>query len=394
MIRKPLSLTVALLLALSASASAAGSLGTAQPSTLEVRDAPECGGKGSSKWPLTGAKGSFGCTHTAGDALVPLNPSTTRGFRPAVAKVPCYGDGTTGPRIQMIYGYYDGLPNRIAAVTKQFRTEMAPRMQAVINGQDHGFDLGLRFLWTKGCGGIDIKAIKFPRSVQYGHRDPGNPGAQLTAAADYLEKLGYDRDDRKYQILWDGWAVGACGVGFQISGGDASRPYSSYAEGRPTIGGRTSPNDVFDPLPELYDPFFGTTLYARPVSRVSMVFNATGAPLGPTCFDTVGISTVEVPIHELFHTLGAVQPDAPHFTPGGHCHDAPSVMCSGRSAGYGLGTNHKQCSKVLVQTLDCGEDDYWNPEPKQGSYLYDHLNIAKSQFFGAQLQDNLSFSPL
>jgi hypothetical protein len=105
------------------------------------------------------------------------------------------------------------------------------------------------------------------------------------------------------------------------------------------------------------------------------------------------MSTVLPQIHELFHTLGAVQLDAPHANTG-HCDDAPSIMCPGGGIGYGLGVNNPSCAKVIVETLDCGMDDYWNPNPNAGSYLSTHLNIAKSQFFGPQPQDNLAASPI
>lgn len=49
---------------------------------------------------------------------------------------------------------------------------------------------------------------------------------------------------------------------------------------------------------------------------------------------------------------------------------------------------------MLVETLDCGMNDYWNPNPRAGDYLSTHLNVAKSQFFGPQPQDMLASSPL
>ena len=251
-------------------------------------------------------------------------------------------------------------------------------MQAVINGQALGKNLGLRFAWTKGCGAIDVKVIKFPTSIQYGGDNPGDPTGQLQRAADWLSTHGYDRDDRKYQILWDGWNYGACGIGFLANSVPVtSLPVAPLSDGLPTLGGHT-------------DPALITKVNA---TKVSMVFNHAGGQHGPTCFDTQGISTVTPQLHELFHTLGAVQRDAPHANDTGHCDDAPSVMCPGQGPGYGGGVSNPSCRKVIVETLDCGMDDYWNPNPSAGSYLATHLNIAKSQFFGPQPQDYLTASP-
>jgi len=397
--RKHLVLVAAVLLALGSSAEAAPS-GPTGPPPLDnpiTVDAPECGGKGFSKVELNLTRADFGCVHTADDApdagAEGLAMALTK--KPAEAKVPCYGDGTTGPRIQMIYGYFDGLPNRGTTVTKLLRTVIAPRMQAVINNQSHGKDLGLRFMWTKGCGAIDLKVIKFPRSVQYGPSNSATTGGQLGRAADHLASLGLDRDDRKYQILWDGWSRGECGSGFlftdQMSiveavtnpyraayAATSSMPHSPWSEGLPTLGART-------------DPAVHPWVRAYPTAY-SIVYNHAGGPNGPSCFTGKSLSTVTTVTHELFHNLGAVQLDAPHADTG-HCSDAPSVMCSGGSEGYGLGVYSKQCGRVLVETLDCGEDDYWNPDPKPDNYLATHLNIAKSQFFGQQVQDLLVASP-
>ncbi|MEO6204648.1 MAG: hypothetical protein ABIO67_04600, partial [Mycobacteriales bacterium] len=326
MIRKHLAIALALVVG-SAGAALAATAATAPLSSQLVRtlkDAPSCGGKGFSLITAPATKAGYLCVHNRFDPVGPgpaafpqprLNGvSAARG--PATAKVPCYGDGQTGPRIQMIYGYYDGLPNRSKTVIAQMNKLMAPRMQAVINAQGLGRDLGLRFAMTPGCKAIDVKVIKFPESVQDA-TDPLDPGGQIGRAADYLASKGYDRADRKYQILWDGYNGGACGIGeVVILDPVTSAPVSPLNDGTPTLGARTAPPQVF-------------------TAKYSMIFNHAGGKNGPSCFER-GQSGVTVQIHELFHTLGAVQLDAPHADTG-HCFDAPSVMCSGGTEGYGLG---------------------------------------------------------
>ncbi|PGH52659.1 hypothetical protein CRI70_00140 [Streptomyces sp. Ru87] len=86
--------------------------------------------------------------------------------------------------------------------------------------------------------------------------------------------------------------------------------------------------------------------------------------------------------HELLHTLGAVNPDAPHGTPGGHCWDDPDIMCyddDGKPATYPL---QDLCPKAFGDDIDCNSDDYFSAHPPAGTWLADHprSNVAKSPF--------------
>jgi len=365
LIRKHLALAVALVVA-SGGAAFAASTSSAPVSSQMIRtlkDAAACG-KGFTLITVPESRAGYLCTHTAADPRWPApasfaQPRAAAAVRgPATAKVPCYGDGTTGPRIQMIYGFHGGIPNRAKTVVPQIQKVMAPRMQAVINAQALGRNLGLRFAMTKGCKAIDVKVVEFPEGVQ-----ELKGSGQFGAISNYLAAIGMDREDRKYQVIWDGF--GGCGIAAAFSGLDpvSSAPVSPVSDGSPTIGGRAAPPRTFS-------------------TKYSLVWK--------TCYE-VGRSGVTAQIHELFHNLGAVQNDAPHSDAAGHVFDGPSVMNArvGEAPGF-----VKACAKVLVETLDCGMDDYWNPSPRPDSYLSTHLNVAKSQFFGPQPQDLLVASPL
>lgn len=84
-------------------------------------------------------------------------------------------------------------------------------------------------------------------------------------------------------------------------------------------------------------------------------------------------------LHEYGHTMGAVQNSAPHSTGEGHCKDEPpidkggtDVMCKSDNPS----TTFKDSCTGYTFRFDCNNDDYFNPNPKQGSYLAIHWNLG------------------
>ena len=114
----------------------------------------------------------------------------------------------------------------------------------------------------------------------------------------------------------------------------------------------------------------------------------------------LGGSDTPVEAHELFHTLGAVQNNAPNSTfsasfpdeSGGHCTDNYDVMCydddgvddgaPGLNDGFAWGNQMTiTCSTATDERiLDCNDDDYFSLSPAPGSYLTNHWNTANSSF--------------
>ena len=84
-----------------------------------------------------------------------------------------------------------------------------------------------------------------------------------------------------------------------------------------------------------------------------------------------------ITMHELGHTLGAVQDSSPHNSGNGHCNDGVDIMCYADG-----GSNSHYSSRTCPSTehWDCNLDDYWNPSPSPGSYLSKHWNVFNNQF--------------
>lgn len=98
-------------------------------------------------------------------------------------------------------------------------------------------------------------------------------------------------------------------------------------------------------------------------------------------------TTVQLPLmmlHEMTHTMGAVQGSAPHSTSAGHCTDGFDVMCYDDGSPEGSGYSDSVCTVTglagIASPYDCNKDDYFNPSPAPGSYLATHWNVFNSKY--------------
>ena len=81
---------------------------------------------------------------------------------------------------------------------------------------------------------------------------------------------------------------------------------------------------------------------------------------------------------------------APHSTqpPGqqnaryGHCWQGADVMCYAEDSGAAqqLRVDCGTIEGAIIESYDCGRDDYFNPAPPPGSYLATHWNVYDSAF--------------
>jgi hypothetical protein len=96
-------------------------------------------------------------------------------------------------------------------------------------------------------------------------------------------------------------------------------------------------------------------------------------------------------LHEMTHTMGAVQWSAPHTTQPaggsngiyGHCWDGLDIMCYADGPAMGHSYDSSVCgglSGAMNQTYDCNQDDYFNPSPAAGSYLATHWDVYNNVF--------------
>jgi hypothetical protein len=89
-------------------------------------------------------------------------------------------------------------------------------------------------------------------------------------------------------------------------------------------------------------------------------------------------------LHEVGHTLGAVQLTAPHTTGSGHCYTNVDVMCSFDGGWYF--TQGGDMVDVCPQpppgefTFDCEGGDYYEIDPGPGNYLRKHWNTSDSDW--------------
>ncbi len=243
------------------------------------------------------------------------SPSTA-GAEPAAVR--CIGDGTSGNRIQAIYARALDVPDRYESVVTELREWMAEADQAVwTSAGQTGGGKRLRFVTDSDCR-LDVARVTLTPA---GDDSFGAMRAELVAQ-------GFTRNDRKY-LVWVDAAVGICGLG------------EVYGDTRPGQDNRNNRGPM----------------YAR--------------------VDTPCWQYAE--LHEIFHNLGAVQPDAPHPSAAWHCTDEADVMCYDDD-GSGPTVMTGVCTPEHEALLDCGDDDYFNTSPPAGNYLATHWNTANSSF--------------
>jgi alpha-tubulin suppressor-like RCC1 family protein len=247
--------------------------------------------------------------------------------------VQCYGDGSSGARVQLVYAVAAGQPDQYNAFVASFQ-QIAAELDDVFvrSAAETGGTRHPRFVTVPSGGGC---------TPVVAHAQLSATGADtFDNTINELDSLGYNRFDRKYLVWVD--ANVYCGIA------------EVYNDDRAT---QDNPNNGLVP-----------GMFAR-------VDNG--------CWGLSGTNLVEA--HELMHTLGGVQSSATHGTSKNHCIDNYDRMCyaDGSLQGNSL---YVTCADPAHEALyDCNHDDYFTTTPRPGlfNYLNLHWNTANNVFLGS-----------
>jgi hypothetical protein len=250
-------------------------------------------------------------------SVEPLPARTTAAAQPLAV---CEGDGVSGRRVEVLYVH--GSVNRYQQFLETFR-QLAEGVDTIYleSARETGGDRRVRYV-TETVNGQCRPVV---RDVQISDAAlNANDWAPLLNA---VRAAGFTRTDRKYLQFVD--ASVFCGIGGFA--GDTRKADSNRSNSGPE--------------------------YAR-------VDN--------------GCWSAGVAAHEVGHTLGAVNNNAPNGSGLAHCVDEWDVMCYKDSANTVIRT---VCpNRSHDQRLDCNHDDYYHTNPPAGSYLANFFNVADNLF--------------
>jgi hypothetical protein len=265
---------------------------------------------------------------------------------------------STSPVIKVVYAYPSDQADRFdtykSVIQEQIKTISG--LVYATSGQLRS----LRFDLGTSCGGayVDIQAVALPHTLDYyrGYSVNGSPSRFDQIVNDVAPALGSSAQRRNVLVYAD--YLGATNI-------DGS---SFGAAGQAEL--ITGPLGISD-QPGSGNPHNAGGLYAVAYGMGRTYFTSNSQAFGD-----------EVPVHEITHTLGAVQDSAPHSSQAGHCYDESDVECYNDGGSYFAtgGSIVASCSDSAHEVYDCNVDDYFNPSPAPGSYLATHWNLFNSAF--------------
>ncbi len=269
--------------------------------------------------------------------------------------------GGTARVIKVIYAYPADVGNRLPTYGPIIQAGVRSISEFVASesggAQSIRFDVGT----FEGPHCLDIQRVSLPRSRDYYSSPPFEAFEKV--GNDVIPRLGPQGGPRNYLIYAD--AVAPSGIA-----GEAQALISPGVTDLPSSGALHDKGDLF------------SMLYGRGGSD----FFGSQEVFAP---GTTSRLQVEVALHEVSHTLGAVQFSSPHSSGAGHCNDQYDLMCY-EDGGPGSLFVSPNCNGAAsapndpysaeFQAWDCNKDDFFNPAPAGGSYLATHWNLAQSAF--------------
>jgi hypothetical protein len=283
------------------------------------------------------------CTH--GGDRSPLGLERAGAARTAArgstVKELCAKDGRGGPRVRVFYGYPNDTVSRAATIVPWIRTSVATA-DANLDARTRADGQHLRMYCR------DVRSV--------------------TVSELALLPIGGDSTYTFTDVISSLTDRVANGLGAQ----DFETPRITYV--------------VFvDNVTCCYGPSGQGTLYLD--DRADRRVNVNNQPtFGPrfAMVEVNGTTAVGAYIflHEVGHTLGAVQHTAPHSSGAAHCYEAYDVMCypDGGPWFTGGGSMVSACAAMPSgqYPFDCRGRDYYDPTPPEHGYLATHWNTADS----------------
>lgn len=257
-------------------------------------------------------------------------PAAGRSRAEASAGIQCYGDGTSGTRVQLVYAHPAGV-NRLSSLKATMRTRAA-QMAAIFNasaGQTGG-QRHIRWATDANCNLTVLDVTVDAAAI---------PSTNFNALINAMVGKGHTDPTRKYLI----WA-------------ETNNANPGICSGLATLWYDQQPTDL-----NWNDARTG---FAR---------------LDETCLRSGYDGRTEA--HELMHTIGGVQHGAPDATPNGHCTDESDRMCYDDDGAGGV-SMHSTCGAANELRFDCGNDDYFyvNAPCGAGGWLAGNWNTADSRW--------------
>lgn len=233
--------------------------------------------------------------------------------------VPCTTPGTTGNRIQAVYVYFGTAGNRVAT-SRPYIVDALKRANGIVyySARQTGGTRHLRLATDSACQ-PSVLAVNLPATA----------ASSFSATVSAMQAKGYTHPQRKYLLFADARAI--CGLG------------QTYLDDQASGQNRNNRGPQF--------------------ARVDL-----------------GCWSGSAVVHEVFHTLGAVQKTAPHSDTALHCRDERDVMCYSGAGGTSVYMTSLCYSVINDERLDCAKNDYFHTAPAVGSYLATRWNTARSSF--------------
>lgn len=262
-----------------------------------------------------------------GPATVGAGATGSPSVAAAAATVPCYGTGSDGYRVQLVYARSAASADRYPTYSASFAS-WAARVDDVVNASaaETGGVRHVRYVTDAACNPV-INRVTLTSAG----------ASDFNTMVSELRSQGFSRTDRKYLVWVD--ANVYCGIAQVYYDDSASAvPGANASNGNPGVPG-----------------------------EVARVDNG--------CWGL----TNSVEAHELMHNLGGVQQSAPHATPANHCTDDADRMCYADGS-VAASAMQQLCAPAHEALFDCNHDDYYHTNPRAGSYLATHWNSANSAF--------------